>query len=214
MAVTTTVAPRQSWKLGICFIVCVAFGIWGWYDFAISIPRREADAIRFQALVTEKSEIEKEAGSRPLSETRIARFEEVKRDLATFGGDVPEPPSKWDRSVQLWLYVIGCGVIGAPYCAFALWQLARRRYTLGDDGSFEHPGGRWSGEEIVDVDMSKWMGKSLATVKHRDGRSVVLDDYKYRNMHLIVGHFANRFHPDEWTAEARIIRKETAEASS
>ena len=32
---------------------------------------------------------------------------------------------------------------------------------------------------------------------------LVLDDYEYQDMYLIVGTLAHRFYPEEWTAEAK-----------
>ena len=68
--------------------------------------------------------------------------------------------------------------------------------------------------QVTGIDMSRWMSKSIATVKLADGRSIVLDDYKYRNMHLIVGAIASARYPEDWTEDARDLKKIRAEAEA
>jgi hypothetical protein len=89
----------------------------------------------------------------------------------------------------------------------------RQVYTLEDDGSLQMPQGTWPADDIADIDMDRWMAKSIAHVVHKDGRRVMLDDYKFKNMHRIVGELAHRFHPEAWTAEAKPV-KEAAEGES
>ncbi len=47
------------------------------------------------------------------------------------------------------------------------------------------------------------MAKSVAWVVNRDGTRVKLDDYKFKNLHLIVGRIAHRLTPEAWDEEAR-----------
>jgi hypothetical protein len=51
------------------------------------------------------------------------------------------------------------------------------------------------------------MDKSVATVKAVDGKSTLLDDYTYKHVDRIVGAIASRLHPDDWTADARPVKK-------
>jgi hypothetical protein len=55
--------------------------------------------------------------------------------------------------------------------------------------------------------MSKWMSKSIATVKASGGRTVLLDDYKFKGTDLIVGAIASRFYPEDWTPDARDLKR-------
>jgi hypothetical protein len=109
-------------------------------------------------------------------------------------------PAKYDRIMQ-WLFIACLPLV--PYFLWTVAQTHRRRHALDDDGTLHTPQGAWGAHEIADVDMSRWMAKSIATVIHRDGSRVRLDDYKHRNMHLIVGALASRLHPEAWTADAR-----------
>ena len=54
--------------------------------------------------------------------------------------------------------------------------------------------------------MSKWMAKSIAHVVHTDGTRLMLDDYKHRHLHLIIGAIASRLYPQDWDAQAKIVK--------
>ena len=47
-----------------------------------------------------------------------------------------------------------------------------------------------------------------------DHIKVVLDDYKFRDMHLIVGKLAHARYPEDWTDDARDMKKIRAEAEA
>jgi len=207
MAIQTSIAPRQKWWTITYFVLCLGFGLWGLYDYLVTIPRREVEAREFQQAQTRLKEIEALAVEQgELTEAQRTELAAVSARIDEFGGDVPQPPRAWDRPVQLWLYVVGCGLIGAPWFAWTLWSTSRKKYTLNDDGSLDSPEGHWSRDDIVGIDMNRWMEKSMAWVIHRDGRRLLLDDYKYRNMHLIVGALAHRFDPASWTIEAKVVK--------
>ena len=122
--------------------------------------------------------------------------------------EVPTPPSTFDRITQI--AFISC-LLGVPYLLMAYLATIRRVYRLDDDGALHTPEGDWPAEQIADIDMSRWMAKSIAHVVHTDGRRIMLDDYKHRDMHRIVGGLAHRFYPEEWTEEAKPVKKEAPE---
>ena len=74
------------------------------------------------------------------------------------------------------------------------------------DGTLHLPQGAWPQDQIADIDMSRWMAKSIVYVVHTQGTRVKLDDYKHRNLHLIIGGIASRLHPKAWDAEAKQIK--------
>jgi hypothetical protein len=114
------------------------------------------------------------------------------------------PPSKFDRLTQ-WFFIL-C----LPFVPWYSWTFAREArvvHRLEDDGSFHGPSGRWGREEIADIDMSQWMRKSIAFVVHADGRREKLDDYVHRDVDRIVGAIAHRMYPQDWTEEAKAVRK-------
>lgn len=124
-------------------------------------------------------------------------------------GSVPVQPSTFDHVMQLaYVSLLLC----VPYFLWIYFATARQVYRLDDDGTLHSPLGTWPREDIASIDMDKWMAKSMAWVVHKDGTRLQLDDYKFRNMHLIVGALAHRFDPEEWTPEAKLARKEAEPA--
>jgi hypothetical protein len=80
--------------------------------------------------------------------------------------------------------------------------------VLEDDGTLVVGSRRIAPDEVTGIDMSRWMAKSIATLQLRDGTPpVVLDDYKFGSMHLIVGTYAHRFDPQRWNADATVVKK-------
>lgn len=118
----------------------------------------------------------------------------------------PKQRGEFDRI--LW------GLIFVPCLPFGVWilwvarQRGRRWYRLEDDGSLHMHAGEWAAEDIEDIDMSRWMSKSIAYLKHRDGQRLKLDDYYHDGLHRIVGAIAHRLHPEAWTEEAKKVKKE------
>jgi hypothetical protein len=113
------------------------------------------------------------------------------------------PPAKLDMATQ-WLFILCLPF--APYYAWSLMRARRRVYTLDEEGTLHAPEGTWSRGDIGDIEMDRWMAKSIATVVHSDGeRRIKLDDYVHRNMHLIVGKLASERYPDEWQPDARRV---------
>lgn len=117
-------------------------------------------------------------------------------------------PAAHDRPMQ-WLFILCLPFV--PWMLWSLYATSRRVYRLDDDGTLHMPEGAWSLEDIADIDMSKWMRKSIAWVVHRDGRRVKLDDYKHRNLHRIIGAIASRLYPELWDMEAKPVKKDAGE---
>jgi len=93
----------------------------------------------------------------------------------------------------------------------------RQRYRLDDEGALHFTGdkqqgaGVWAANEIADIDMSRWMRKSIAWVVRNDapssaGNRLKLDAYQHRNLEKVVGALASRFHPEQWDDEARPVK--------
>jgi hypothetical protein len=138
------------------------------------------------------------AEGQPLSGPAATAYEFVRTGLDQTG-DVT-PPSRFDHAMQ-WAFILCLPC--APYFIWVYVRTRRRKYTLEDDGSFRFPGGQWAREEIADIEMSRWMAKSVAYVVSRGDERVKLDDYIHKNTHLIVGALASDMYPDQWDAEAK-----------
>ena len=165
-----------------------------------------------ESLATMRTEFEKAGVQQPpppLSEAEVAEYEAIKVTLKDdFENTAPEPPASYDGWVNFWIYFVGTGILGTPWF---VWKLLSRRgqaWRLEDDGSFSTPDGVFAAEEIADIDMSIWMKKSKAKVIIKDrAEPIMLDDYEYANVYRIVGALASKFHPDEWTEEAKPIKE-------
>ncbi|MCH7603975.1 MAG: hypothetical protein IIB54_14530, partial [Planctomycetes bacterium] len=188
MPVTTTIAKSfVGWML-IFMILCLVFGLWGLYDLTIDIPHRQQQHDRFvevQQRLAALNEIStaREASGQPITDEEFAEYTSLEEEMQQLapGGVNPVPPGKFDPLIQ-WIYIL-C----LPCVPYFILQLARARgkiYRLDDDMTLHHPEGTWKAQDIVDIDMSRWMAKSIAWVVHVDGTRVKLDDYLYTNTHL------------------------------
>jgi hypothetical protein len=215
VAIQATVQTRQILWNVVYAVLCGGLALWGAWDYWVTIPRAEADAIRFEEASAVHQQLAEVSQSRSLDDAERAAFLDAEEVLNEFKDEPPVKPAAYDRAVQLWLYMVGCGVLGTPAFLWNLIVLPRqaRQWRLDDDGSLHTPTGTFAANEIAEIDMSRWMAKSIATVKAADGREAKLDDYKFRGMHLIVGALASRFHPEEWTEEARMKTPPAEEAS-
>lgn len=210
MPVTTTIAKSfVGWML-IFTILCLVFGLWGVYDLTVDIPHRQQQHDRFvevQQRLAALNEIstEREASGQPITDEEIAEYTSLENEMQQLapGGENPVSPGKFDPLIQ-WIYIL-C----LPCVPYFILQLARawgKSYRLDEDMTLHHPEGTWKAQDIVDIDMSRWMAKSIAWVVHVDGTRVKLDDYHYTNTHLIVGAIAQRKYPEKWDSEAKQIK--------
>lgn len=151
-----------------------------------------------------------EARTRTASTTPSDEFK-IAYDVARKGVDDTadvSPPGRFDQATQ-WMFILCLPFV--PYFAWSLYRTRKRVYTLDDDGALHAPEGTWTKDQIADIDMSRWMAKSIAHVEAADGTRVKLDDYVHRNTHLIVGALASERYPDEWDPEARLVKRAAAD---
>ena len=153
-------------------------------------------------------------GKDRLNALQASVLEYVKKQ---YGSSVPARPAAYDRPMQLWLYIVGCGVLGVPMFAWPLLRTSMRPYRLDDEGTLHTPDGVFDQNEIVDIDMSRWCSptgdrRSTWTARAilKSGKTILLDDHDHRNMHRIIGAIAHRLYPEQWTAEARRVEAKPA----
>jgi hypothetical protein len=218
MPIRTTIQPFVLWRNVIFAALCLIFGLWGWYDYDIKIPHLEEDCIAIDQAKEEIKKFETQVASgTPLSKESMAQYEAAKdkvKEITSRNAGAPVKPSPLDRPMQLWLYVVGCGVLGTPFFIWPIIKIMRLRYQLDPDGTLRTPKGTFTVDQIADIDMRRWCAKDgdrrstwTATVVTRDGQRIVLDDHDFKNMHMIIGGIASRLYPDKWTAQAKPVRK-------
>ncbi len=211
MPIETSIQPRQKLIHIAYTIACLGLGIWGGYDYWVTIPNQELVFNEFTTLMSEKDALEAKSRSVPLGVDDGKRYNEVKAELAARFVEAPTPVGAYDRAVQLWLFVIGCGVLGAPYFPWMLWSKSKRFFRLDDDGTLHTAEGTFRREDITGIDMKRWMSRSIASIEVTNRMPISIDDYWYRNGYLIVGAIAHRFDPDAWTIDARDVKKLAAQ---
>lgn len=193
-------------------VICAVLGAWGAYDYWVTIPRKEAEVAAYEVAATTAEEMEAKAraaaaapgAAQTLSVDDVKTYEAAK---AVVDKGKPVAPAAYDRPVQMWLYIIGCGVLGVPWFLWEWLSAASKKYRLNADGSFEFNARTIPMEDIADIDMSKWMSKSVATVVAKDGTRITLDDYKFKNSNLIIGGIAARIYPNDWDTDGRDLNK-------
>lgn len=140
---------------------------------------------------------------RPLQGIALEVYERTEEFIDETGEVTP--PQAFDRMIQ-WAFILCLPFV--PWYAFRYLQMRRVKYTLDDDGNLHSPQGVWEHDKIADIDMSRWMSKSIAEVVHEDGSRLKIDDYIHRDAHLIVGAIASEKHPEAWDAEAKKVKPE------
>lgn len=279
MPVHATLKRSYSIKMLIIAVVFLVLGLWGIYDYAYAIPRKQEAAERlaiardvravlaaqrnepgYQDMLSEAREavaqemqqvaarldeqVDAELGdtSRPDTDqekiqaiqeaikdigaesdvqwlqalmlfeaalqnppysTRLTGVHEAADNIAEHAinsyGDVT-PPAEFDRLMQ-WLFIL-C-LPSLPFIGWSWLKRKRQFYRLDEEGNLHMQQSTWARDDIKDIDMSRWMDKSVAWVEHADGTRVKLDDVYYKDLHLIVGAIAHRLYPDTWTTDAR-----------
>ena len=225
MAIRTTIQPFVFWRNAIFAILCAAFGLWGWYDYSIKIPNLEADCVAFDQAKDTMKKLEMQSNTTELKNTQTEEFAAAKKtidEITARNSGAPTKPSQYDRTMQMWLYIIGCGVLGTPFFIWPIIQAMKKKYVLQDDGTLHCPQGIFTVDQIAEIEMNRWCAKEgdrrstwTATVVTTDGKRIVLDDHDFKNMHLIIDGIAHRMMPDQWTADAKRVGEKTeAEAAA
>ena len=72
----------------------------------------------------------------------------------------------------------------APYFLWLFFKAKKQVYRLDDEGTLHFAGdpamksGAWRLEQMADIDMNRWMAKSIAYLVHQDGTRLTLDAYQ------------------------------------
>jgi hypothetical protein len=213
MAIQTSIQPFTLWRNVGFGVLCLVFALWGWYDYQYKIPRETDDLARYTELGNAIGELEKKGNLTPEETQALAEKTAEKSAISKrYGNGTPPAHATYDRAMQLWLYIVGCGVMGVPMFAWPLLRTSMRPYRLDDQGVLHTPDGVYGPDEIEDIDMSRWCSPTgdrrstwTAKVVLKNGKRILLDDHDHRNMHMIIGAIAHRLHPDQWTAAARRV---------
>jgi len=215
--IKTTMKKSQQIKylvIGLLCLVSVAYGAWQVWS---RIPERTEKFLIYRAAVQtfeELSELRVEQGV-TLTPKQADAYMASEKILAEYKDEKPQPPSKYDRLINFWVWFIG-GFSGIPFVAWPFWKYRGGGWVLDSEGTLKSPGGETFGpDEITGIDMTTWRGiinpqasnKSTwqARLELQDGRSLVLDDYLWEGLAGIIAHYAHRFHPDAWDEQGEPV---------
>jgi len=208
MAVVCTLRTKRLVWLLSYIVVCFGLGVWGAYDYWVRIPRHEQEYREFESIKSTYDSLQKKADEgKKLTADEVEKYNASKKRVAEFQPP-PSPVPAWDRPLQLYVYTIGCGILSTPWLIWSLRKSARKRVELtelSDDGVLRSADESIEVRQVVGIDMSRWMSKSIAVVRGSDGRSIEIDDYLLQNGEQVVGFFAHRFEPTEWTTDAKRV---------
>ena len=201
MAIKTKIATHFFWRQVIVAVACVVLSVWGAYDLWVKLPYQADNAAKFERYDELQGKAETGRLRDPAEQAELAELEKY-----TDTHEKEEKPAAFDHLMQ-WMF-IGC-ILWVPWCLFQIHRYKKKTYELDDAGNLHLPDDDvWQREEIADIDMCKWMAKSIAWVEHSDGKRVKLDAYLHKNLELIIGEIAHRFYPDEWNQDATAVALE------
>lgn len=208
MPVTCVLRTKRFVWLLVYTVICFGLGLWGAYDYWVRIPHDEQRYKEFESVKGTFDSLQKKAdeGKSLSAEERVA-YEDSKKLMAGFQPP-PTPVPAWDRPLQLYVYVIGCGILSAPWFLRSLLKVRGKRVELtelSDAGILRSGNITIEVREAIEIDMSRWMSKSIATVRGPGGATIEIDDYMLEDGAKVVGFFAHRFSPAEWTTEAKRV---------
>ena len=221
-AIQTPMKKGRRVKLIVMIVACVVSAAYGSWQVWVRIPERVAEAETYRTAKKTYDELvvvagELKAGGQTLDEAQQLEYTESERILSEFKDEKPQPPSKYDAMINLWLWVIGGGS-AIPFLLWPFWKFRNGGWVLGEDGSLTTPRGvRHQADDISDIDMSTWRGlldpqasnKSTwqARVILANGQSLVIDDYLWEDADKIIAHLAHKFHAETWDADGELIRQ-------
>ena len=131
MAIRTTIQPFVFWRNAVFAILCLVFGLWGWYDYSVKIPDLEADCVALDTAKEQVKKFETQAGTADLNENEKVQWNAAKKvveEITRRNGGAPTKPAAYDRTMQLWLYIIGCGALGTPFFVWPAFTLRAKRF--------------------------------------------------------------------------------------
>ena len=226
MPITTSMSPSYGLRMLFIVVLMVAFGAWGGYDYWIKIPHHEQMFAKYEQAKSRFDQLEQKKNNLHTSGMTMAEREKFKveydqavKEMEALepGGAPPTKPGKWDR-LTCWFFILCLPC--APYFFVLFTKARKQKYRLDEQGTLHFEGdpefgnGAWTQDQMSDIDMSRWMKKSIAYLVHTDGKRLKLDAYLHKRLELIIGAIASRLQPDQWTGEAKPRKADDAEAPS
>jgi len=222
--IQTTLATSYAVRMIALSVVCLVLGLWGVYDLFFKIPGHQRKFDDYTSLTAQRDQFEQQFESdrqqgRQPTQDDVANLNRVREEITAMAPDgaAPVEPGKFDKITQ-WAYIslLPC----APIFLMMHVRTKKLVYRMDPDDTLhlpaegDRPTATWTAAEVKDIDMSRWMAKSVATVEHVNGTQVKLDAYHHRDLHLIIGRIAHRFYPDKWEIDGTMVKAESTLAAT
>ena len=220
-SIQTPMKKGRKVKLIIIIGACLISVVYGSWQVWIRIPERtsEAETYRtakevYDTLVVTAGELKLEG--KTLDDIQQVQYAEAEETLSQFKDEKPQPPSKYDAMINLWVWVIG-GVVSIPFMLWPFWKFRNGGWVLSEDGTLTTPKGAvYPADQIKDIDMSTWRGLLDPQASNKttwqakiiltNGQTLVIDDYLWENADKIIARLAHQFHPDAWAADGELVK--------
>ena len=224
--IKTTMKKSQQIKLVVIGVLCLVSMAYGAWQVWSRIPERMDQFLSYRAAVgtfEELTDLRMESGIK-LTPEQAAAYMNSEKVLAQYKDEKPQPPSKYDRLINFWVWFIG-GFSGIPFAVWPFWKYRAGGWVLDSDGTLKSPNGEtFASDQISDIDMTTWRGlvnpqssnKSTWQAKLilKDGRTLVLDDYLWEGLAKIIARYAHKFHPEAWNEEGNPIEEGIQKAAA
>lgn len=213
MLIETKVAKRYWVRKALLTLMFFGFGCLALYDGIVKYPK-EIDAwseySRYNSLKERKN-------TSALSRAEAQEFALL--DTKFSDPSVRQPRERHERDIRI-QYTLAAICFPASAVFVLTWLLsARRKYIIREDGTLVAPEGVFPADSLTDVDMTKWMDKSIAVVEIRGGpakggTAVKLDAWIYDGLDEVIEKLARRFHPDEFSDQLPSLESQSQAKSA
>lgn len=215
--IRTNLRKGQKTKLVVMMLICLIAAAYGGWQYWFRLPERVDQFETYKAAAATHQELVEKSQAGALTDEEIQQYNKAALVLEEYKDDKPQRPSKYDGMINLWIWFIG-GLSGVPFILWPIWKYRNGAWILKSDGSLLTAKGELiPADQIKDIDMTTWRGlinpqaSNKATWRAKlllnDGRSIVLDDYPWDGMGLIIARLGHKFHPDAWDAEGEPVKE-------
>jgi len=197
MVIETRIARRYWVRKALLAFMFFAFGCLALYDGFVKYPK---EVVLYNENL-EYEQLKQQRASSSLTQAEATRFAELDTKFSDpTMGKIPKRSQK-DIVLQHGLAVL---CFPAALALVITWLIsARRKFIIQEDGTLIAPEGTFPPSAMTDIDMTRWMDKSIARLEinggpDKGGAAVKLDAWIYDGMDETIENLARRFHPEQY----------------
>jgi len=183
---------NKEWgvRLGLIAALFIAGGCWYLYDGLVKYPKQRD----MYQLVYEKT-----------GDGGAIKRENWQQNLVDAGYPADIDPDKLsnksDTDILIQRLIAGlCFPVGLMALFWLVLNSFRPLYA--DEQGVQFGGKRMAYDDVSEIDKARWDSKGIAVLQGRDGRKLVLDDWKFRGAAEVLAEVERRVEPPAAEAEA------------